>query len=71
MGFRGEIQDMDISNVSNLQFTYLGRYNVRMGKQEGVGGKLDLMRRIAENLGIGDSGMLDMSVPQEGHYFPG
>ena len=71
MGLRGEVQDMDVSNVSNLQFTYLGRYTVRMGKQEGVGGKLDLMRRIAENLGIGDSGLLDMSVPQEGHYFPG
>ncbi len=71
MGLRGEVQDMDVSNVSNLQFTYLGRYTVRMGKQEGVGGKLDLMRRIAEDLGIGDSGMLDMSVPQEGHYFPG
>ncbi len=71
MGFRGEVQDVDVSNVSNLQFTYLGRYTVRMGKQEGVGGKLDLMRRIAEDLGIGDSGLLDMSVPQEGHYFPG
>jgi cell division protein FtsQ len=71
MGFRGQIQDMDISNVSNLQFSYLGRYTVRMGKQEGVSGKLDLMRRIAENLGIGDSGVLDMSTPQEGHYFPG
>ncbi len=71
MGLWGEVQDMDVSNVSNLQFTYLGRYTVRMGKQEGVGGKLDLMRRIAEDLGIGDSGMLDMSVPQEGHYFPG
>ena len=35
------------------------------------GPKLDLMKRIVENLGAGDRGTLDMSTPQEGHYFPG
>ena len=33
--------------------------------------KLDLLKRIVGNLGAGDRGTLDMSTPQEGHYFPG
>ena len=44
---------------------------MRKKKQEKLEQKLDLMKRIVENLGAGDRGTLDMSTPQEGHYFPG
>ena len=70
-GLRGEVQDLDVSNVSNLVFSFRGRFTVQMGKQEALSSKLDFMQRIADNLGAGDSGVLDMSSPQEGHYFPG
>ena len=68
---RTDVQDLDFSNVSDLHFNYLGRFTVRMGKQEKLEKKLDLMQRIVANLGPGDRGTLDMSTPQEGHYFPG
>ena len=69
---RLDIQDLDFSNVSDLHFRYLGRFTVRMGRQEKLESKLDLLKRIVEeNLGAGDRGTLDMSTPQEGHYFPG
>ena len=68
---RLDVQDLDFSNVSDLHFRYLDRFNVRMGRQEKLESKLDLMKRIVENLGAGDRGTLDMSTPQEGHYFPG
>ena len=68
---RLDVQDLDFSNVSDLHFTYLDRFTVRMGRQEKLEQKLDLMKRIVENLGAGDRGTLDMSTPQEGHYFPG
>ena len=70
-GVRADVQDLDLSNVSDLHFTYLGRFTVRLGRQEELSGKLDLMQRIVANLGAGDAGILDMSTPQEGHYFPG
>ena len=70
-GIRADVQDLDLSNVSDLHFTYLGRFTVRLGRQEELSGKLDLMQRIVSNLGAGDAGILDMSTPQEGHYFPG
>ncbi len=69
---RLDVQDLDFSNVSDLHFRYLDRFTVRMGRQEKLEGKLDLLKRIVEeNLGAGDRGILDMSTPQEGHYFPG
>ena len=68
---RLDVQDLDFSNVSDLHFRYLDRFTVRMGRQEKLAEKLDLLERIVENLGAGDRGTLDMSTPQEGHYFPG
>ena len=68
---RLDVQDLDFSNVSDLHFRYLDRFNVRMGRQEKLENKLDLLQRIVGNLGAGDRGTLDMSTPQEGHYFPG
>jgi Cell division septal protein len=70
-GIRADVQDLDLSNVSDLRFSYLERFTVRLGRQEALSGKLDLMQRIVANLGAGDAGILDMSTPQEGHYFPG
>ncbi len=70
-GMRQDVQDLDFSNVSDLHFRYLDRFNVRMGKEERLEKKLDLLVRIVGNLGAGDRGTLDMSTPQEGHYFPG
>ena len=68
---RQDVQDLDFSNVSDLHFRYLDRFNVRMGRQEKLENKLDLLERIVDSLGAGDRGTLDMSTPQEGHYFPG
>ncbi len=70
-GMRQDVRELDFSNVSDLHFRYLDRFTVRMGKQERLEKKLDLLKRIVKNLGEGDRGTLDMSAPQKGHYFPG
>ena len=43
----------------------------RLGEQEQLTNKLDLLRRIISTLNIGDSGILDLSTEHEGHYIPG
>jgi len=67
---RADVRDLDFSNVSDLHFTYMGRFAVRMGTQESLASKLDFLQRIVRELSAGDSGVLDMSTPQESHYFP-
>ena len=68
---RSDVSDLDFSNVSDLHFTYQGRFTVRMGTQESLASKLDFLQRIVvRELSAGDAGVLDMSTPQEGHYFP-
>ena len=70
-GVRADVQDLDLGNVSDLRFSYRGRFTVRMGRQEELSAKLELLQRIVANLGAGDVGILDMSTPQKAHYFPG
>lgn len=67
----GIVQDIDISNVSDLHFRYQGRFTVRLGGQDKLLSKLDLLRRLVQELNIGDSGILDLSREHEGHYIPG
>lgn len=67
----GAVQDIDISNVSDLHFYYEGRFTVRLGGQDKLLSKLDRLRRIVSTLNIGDSGILDLSTEHEGHYIPG
>ena len=70
-GMLGSVQDIDISNGSDPHFRYEGRFTVRLGEQEKLTNKLDLLRRIISTLNIGDSGILDLSTEHEGHYIPG
>lgn len=70
-GVLGDVQDIDISNVSDLRFRYQGRFTVRLGEQDKLLNKLDLLRRLVQALNIGDGGILDLSTEHEGHYIPG
>ncbi len=70
-GLMPEVEEIDVSNVSSLTFTYQGRFTVRLGGQENLAGKLDLLQRVVSALGAGDAGILDLSTEQEGHYIPG
>lgn len=71
-GILSAVQDIDISNVSDLHFRYQGRLTVRLGVQEKLLNKLDRLLRIVNNeMNAGDSGILDLSTEREGHYIPG
>jgi len=69
-GMLEDVSEVDVTNPSGLSFRYLERFTVRLGKQDNLAGKLKLMKRIVDTMGPGDSGILDMSTNQEGHYIP-
>lgn len=70
-GILDSVEDIDISNVSNLHFRYQGRFTVRLGEQDKLMNKLSLLRSLVQELNIGNSGILDLSTEHEGHYIPG
>lgn len=70
-GMLADVRELDVSNVSNLHFEYQERFTVRLGEQENLANKLDLLRRLVHTLSAGDAGILDLSTEDEGHYIPG
>lgn len=70
-GLLAQVQEIDLSSVSDLRFRYEDRFTVRMGRQESLSYKLDFMCSIVRELGYGEAGILDMSSGTEGHYVPG
>lgn len=61
---------LDISNAADLRFQYEGRFSIRLGGQDNLSYKLDFLRSIAADLAGGETGTIDLSKDQEGHYIP-
>lgn len=62
-----DITYIDMSNVSNPQFDYLGRFTVKLGSNENVDYKFQLLVSAVAELGEGDSGTLDLSIDKRAH----
>lgn len=66
----GETTYIDMENVSNPSFDYTDRFTVRLGKNEDVDYKLELLVKAVEQLAPGDSGTIDLSVDKKAHFRP-
>ncbi len=66
----GSIRQMDVSNSSNLVFDYDQRFTVKLGQNEELESKMELLRVIAEQKGPNDRGTIDLSYGKEGHFIP-
>jgi len=75
----GEIQDrqmmadityIDMDNVTNPSFDYLGRFTVKLGTNENIEYKFGLLTSAVEKLEQGDYGTIDLSVDNQAHYSP-
>ena len=63
----GDVRSIDISNVANPSFDYLGRFNVKLGSNENVEYKFQCLLSAVDALAEGDRGTLDLSIDRQAH----
>lgn len=66
----GSVTYLDMTNISDPMFDYLGRFTVKLGRDDAVEYKLELMLSAVAQLGEGDEGMLDLSIDKKVHFSP-
>ncbi len=66
----GEVREVDVSNLTNVRMSYADRFLVRLGGQDRFEDKLDFLDQILEKLSYGETGTIDLTRENEGHYIP-
>lgn len=67
LGLRQNITYIDMSDVNCPEFDYTSRFTVRLGANENIPYKFQLMISAAAGLQAGDSGILDLSIDSAAH----
>ena len=62
------IKQIDMSNVANPTFDYLGRFTVKLGNNEDVAYKFQVLISAAAQLKDGDAGYIDLSIDKRAHF---
>ncbi len=70
LGIDGDVTYIDMTNVTDPTFDYLGRFTVKLGRDDSVQYKLELMLSAVQQLGEGDEGLLDLSIDNKVHFSP-
>lgn len=64
----GDIEQIDMSNVASPTFDYLGRFTVKLGNNEDVAYKFQVLISAVSQLKSGDSGYIDLSIDKRAHF---
>lgn len=67
LDLRRSIAYIDMSNVANPEFDYLGRFTVKLGTNENVEYKFQVLISAVAALAKGDRGTLDLSIDKRAH----
>ena len=67
MEMQNQVTEIDMSNVSNPSFDYLGRFTVKLGTFENTDYKFQLLLSAVDSLGSGDRGTIDLSIDKRAH----
>ncbi len=67
LGLRDRITYIDINGIVNPFFDYLGRFTVKLGADEDIEYKFQLLLSAVEALNEGDRGTLDLSIDKRAH----
>ena len=67
LDLKDAITRIDLSNVANPSFDYLGRFTVKLGTGENVEYKFQCLLSAVEALEPGDRGTLDLSIDRQAH----
>ena len=65
LNMAGDVTRIDMSDVSNPSFEYLGRFTVKLGGNEDLDYKFQLLLTAVAQLKEGDSGTLDLSLSSD------
>lgn len=65
-----DVSLIDISNIANAQFDYLTRFKVKLGKNENIDSKMEILLGVAEKLEASDTGTIDVSEDKKAHFSP-
>ena len=65
---QADITWLDLSNIANPIFDYLGRFTVWMGTEEGLSYKFDKLLSTVSQLEEGDVGTIDLSIDEKVHF---
>lgn len=69
-GIEKDVTWLDVSNISNIKFDYLGRFTVNIGKGDKLEDKLWMLGKVTADKGEDESGRIDLSRENEGHFIP-
>ncbi len=73
-GIGGDIRKLDISDVSNPSFDFLGRFTVYLGRNDrdenNTEYKFGLLLSAVKQLAPGDTGTIDLSMDSRAHFTP-
>lgn len=70
-GILDKTEEIDISNIAALRFSYDNRLIVRIGGPDLLSNKLRFFEDILKELNNGETGTLDLTKNSEGHFIPG
>lgn len=65
-----DVKSIDVSNVVNAEFEYLGRFKVKFGKDENVDYKMEMLLGVVEKLDSDDKGIIDLSQSKKAQFSP-
>ncbi len=67
-GMAEQITELDVSNLANPVFDYMGRFQVRFGDGDNVSYKLDMLQAAAEQLSESETGTFDLTTDNKVHF---
>lgn len=65
-----DVGSLDVSNIANAQFKYTERFTVKMGKNEYIENKLEMLLGAVSKLGADEKGIIDVSEDKKAHFSP-
>lgn len=69
-GIQNDITWLDVSNISNIQFDYLGRFTISLGKGDKLDDKFWMLEKVVTDREDYEKGSIDLSKENEGHFIP-
>jgi len=65
-----DVSAIDIASASSVSFTYMGRFQVILGRGDDVEDKLQLLRGVVNRLDESETGRIDLSIGGRAHFLP-